>query len=176
MVVKYLDFYSICLQLFCQTHWEDYRDLGGYSSLKLSSHRHIYICLSVCLSFCLPACLSVCILILRISKEHIPRQRLRLTSHLREWQEEKRRLAGGGKKESEEVLIGSGGSSRLSGGVLPGQNDGKQDEDFSVVFAHQWDNRRSLDTAFLWAGERTRHWDKKLSPVEKGGYCPLIQL
>ena len=122
MVVKYLDFYSICLQLFCQTHWEDYRDLGGYSSLKLSSHRHIYICLSVCLSFCLPACLSVCILILRISKEHIPRQRLRLTSHLREWQEEKRRLAGGGKKESEEVLIGSGGSSRLSG-TLPGQNE-----------------------------------------------------
>ena len=164
MVVKCFDFYSICLQLFCQTHWEDYRDLGGYSSLKLSSHRHIYIC---------P---SVCILILRISKEHIPRQRLRLTSHLREWQEEKRRLAGGGKKESEEVLIGSGGSSRLSGGVLPGQNDGKQDEDFSVVFAHQWDNRRSLDTAFLWAGERTRHWDKKLSPVEKEGYCPLIRL
>ena len=140
------------------------KNIGISVVTQVSSHRHIYIC---------P---SVCILILRISKEHIPRQRLRLTSHLREWQEEKRRLAGGGKKESEEVLIGSGGSSRLSGGVLPGQNDGKQDEDFSVVFAHQWDNRRSLDTAFLWAGERTRHWDKKLSPVEKGGYCPLIRL
>ena len=83
---------------------------------------------------------------------------LRLTSHLREEQEEeKRRLgqagSGEGKKESEEVLIGSLVAAPASQ-LNPSRDKMTANKTrlFRLFFTPQWDNRRCLDTAFLWAG------------------------